>query len=200
MSRHVPHCPPHAAPLVAGTRWRRRTRGPRRGRVAAAARLAPSGQAAPLRSADGHGAFVPRHDGLRRSGVHQELQPVHRHRPPERPVRQGRGLRGPHDLARGRQADAAVARAHLEVVERQQDADAQPREGRQVVRRQAADVGRRRLQPHAGKQNKVMDIIGFTRPDTNIASVKAKGTYAVVINLKTRRLAVHRRDAERRST
>jgi peptide/nickel transport system substrate-binding protein len=37
----------------------------------------------------------------------------------------------------------------------------------------------------AGKQNKVMDVIGFTRPDTNIASIKAKGTYGVVINLKT---------------
>ena len=30
-----------------------------------------------------------------------------------------------------------------------------------------------------------MDIIGCTRPDTNIASVKAKGAYTVVINLKT---------------
>ncbi|MDX6453442.1 MAG: peptide/nickel transport system substrate-binding protein [Gaiellaceae bacterium] len=37
----------------------------------------------------------------------------------------------------------------------------------------------------AGRQNKVMDIIGLTRPDTNVASVKAKGSYAVVINLKT---------------
>jgi peptide/nickel transport system substrate-binding protein len=37
----------------------------------------------------------------------------------------------------------------------------------------------------AGKQNKIMDIVGYTRPDTNIASVKGKGTYAVVINLKT---------------
>jgi peptide/nickel transport system substrate-binding protein len=37
----------------------------------------------------------------------------------------------------------------------------------------------------AGKQNKVMDIVGFTRPDSNIASVKAKGAYAVAINLKT---------------
>ncbi len=37
----------------------------------------------------------------------------------------------------------------------------------------------------AGKQNKVMDVIGYTRPDTNIASIKAKGTYGVVINLKT---------------
>ena len=37
----------------------------------------------------------------------------------------------------------------------------------------------------AGKQNKVMDILGYTRPDTNVASVKTKGTYGVVINLKT---------------
>src|SRR6476620_11421828 len=37
----------------------------------------------------------------------------------------------------------------------------------------------------AGKQNKIMDVVGFTRPETNIASVKAKGAYGVVINLKT---------------
>ena len=37
----------------------------------------------------------------------------------------------------------------------------------------------------AGKQNKVMDVIGYTRPDTNIASIKANGSYTVVINLKT---------------
>src|SRR5205085_2657722 len=37
----------------------------------------------------------------------------------------------------------------------------------------------------AGKQNKVMDLIGLTRPDTNIASVSAKGSYTVLINLKT---------------
>jgi peptide/nickel transport system substrate-binding protein len=37
----------------------------------------------------------------------------------------------------------------------------------------------------AGRQNKVMDTIGLTRPETNIASVQAKGSYAVVINLKT---------------
>ncbi len=37
----------------------------------------------------------------------------------------------------------------------------------------------------AGKQNKVMDLVGFTRPDSNIASVKPQGSYAVVINLKT---------------
>jgi peptide/nickel transport system substrate-binding protein len=37
----------------------------------------------------------------------------------------------------------------------------------------------------AGRQNKVMDIIGLTRPETNVASVKAKGAYTVVIGLKT---------------
>jgi peptide/nickel transport system substrate-binding protein len=37
----------------------------------------------------------------------------------------------------------------------------------------------------AGRQNKVMDLIGLTRPDTNIASIKRQGSYAVVINLKT---------------
>jgi peptide/nickel transport system substrate-binding protein len=37
----------------------------------------------------------------------------------------------------------------------------------------------------AGKQDKVMDVVGFTRPDSNIASVKAKGATTVVINLKT---------------
>jgi peptide/nickel transport system substrate-binding protein len=37
----------------------------------------------------------------------------------------------------------------------------------------------------AGKQNKAMDIVGYTRPDTNIVSVAAKGRYAVAVNLKT---------------
>ena len=36
----------------------------------------------------------------------------------------------------------------------------------------------------AGRQNKVMDTIGLMRPNTNIASIKAKGAYQVVINLK----------------
>jgi peptide/nickel transport system substrate-binding protein len=36
----------------------------------------------------------------------------------------------------------------------------------------------------AGRQNKVMDIIGLTRPETNIASITSKGG-SVVINLKT---------------
>jgi peptide/nickel transport system substrate-binding protein len=37
----------------------------------------------------------------------------------------------------------------------------------------------------AGKQNSVMDMIGYTHPDSNIASISQKGTYQVVINLKT---------------
>jgi peptide/nickel transport system substrate-binding protein len=37
----------------------------------------------------------------------------------------------------------------------------------------------------AGRQDKAMDLVGLTRPDTNIASIRAKGKYAVVITLKT---------------
>ena len=37
----------------------------------------------------------------------------------------------------------------------------------------------------AGRQNKTMDILGITRPETNVASVKSKGAHEVVINLKT---------------
>jgi peptide/nickel transport system substrate-binding protein len=37
----------------------------------------------------------------------------------------------------------------------------------------------------AGRQNKAMDLIGFTRPESNVASVQTKGTYKVAINLKT---------------
>ena len=40
------------------------------------------------------------------------------------------------------------------------------------------------LRGGTGAQAKVMDLLGFTRPDTNIASITAKGKYAVVINLK----------------
>jgi peptide/nickel transport system substrate-binding protein len=37
----------------------------------------------------------------------------------------------------------------------------------------------------AGKQDKVMDRVGYAAADNNIASVKAKGPYGVVLNLKT---------------
>ncbi|HET7646941.1 MAG TPA: ABC transporter substrate-binding protein [Gaiellaceae bacterium] len=36
-----------------------------------------------------------------------------------------------------------------------------------------------------GAQSKTMDLIGFTRPDSNIASITAKGRNAVVLKLKT---------------
>ncbi len=36
-----------------------------------------------------------------------------------------------------------------------------------------------------GAQSKVMDILGFTRPDSNVASIAATGPYTVVIKLKT---------------
>ena len=37
----------------------------------------------------------------------------------------------------------------------------------------------------AGKQDKSMDMVGYASPDTNIASVRTSGPYAVVIKLKT---------------
>ncbi len=37
----------------------------------------------------------------------------------------------------------------------------------------------------AGNQDKVMDVIGLTRPGTNIASIKAAGPYGVKITLRT---------------
>jgi len=38
----------------------------------------------------------------------------------------------------------------------------------------------------AGAQDKTMDIIGSTRPDTNVAAVSQKGRYTVVVKLKQR--------------
>ena len=52
----------------------------------------------------------------------------------------------------------------------------------------------------AGKQDKSMDIVGLTNKGTNFQSVKAKGKYQVLINLKTPGLAVHRREVERSSS
>jgi peptide/nickel transport system substrate-binding protein len=37
----------------------------------------------------------------------------------------------------------------------------------------------------AGKQDATMDMIGYTKPDSNIVSIAAKGPYQVVIKLKT---------------
>jgi peptide/nickel transport system substrate-binding protein len=37
----------------------------------------------------------------------------------------------------------------------------------------------------AGNQNKAMDMIGYSSPDTSVASIKAVGAYKVAINLKT---------------
>ena len=37
----------------------------------------------------------------------------------------------------------------------------------------------------AGRQSSTMDMIGFTKPNSNVVSVKAKGGYKVVIKLRT---------------
>jgi peptide/nickel transport system substrate-binding protein len=41
------------------------------------------------------------------------------------------------------------------------------------------------LKGGTGAQSKTMDLLGYTRPDSNIASITAAGKYAVVIKLKT---------------
>jgi peptide/nickel transport system substrate-binding protein len=37
----------------------------------------------------------------------------------------------------------------------------------------------------AGRQNKVMDLVGYTKPDSNIVGIATKGSYRVVIKLRT---------------
>jgi len=37
----------------------------------------------------------------------------------------------------------------------------------------------------AGRQDKTMDMIGFTKPESNVVSIAARGPYSVVIKLKT---------------
>ena len=41
------------------------------------------------------------------------------------------------------------------------------------------------LKGGTGSQSKVMDVLGYTRPGSNVASVTANGKYSVVIKLKT---------------
>ena len=153
--------------------------------VAAARPLAPSGQASPLSSAaatahpclvmtgSGDPAFVKNFNPFTATGL------------PERPVRPGRGLRRPHGLARGRQADAAVARAQLEVEQRQQDADASDREGRQVVRRQGSDRAGRGLQPARRPPGQDDGHPRHHPPRDERGLGQGEGLAAVVIDLKT---------------
>ena len=79
----------------------------------------------------------------------KNFNPFTGNRPPQRPVRQGRDLRRP-DRSRPRAAKPTLpwlARS-WKWSNGNKTLTLQPREGRQVVGRQAADLGRRRLQPH----------------------------------------------------
>src|SRR5512132_2432814 len=89
---------------------------------------------------------VPRHDGLRRPHVYQELQPLHRDRAAERLVRPGGVLRAPDHHGRRWPQARSVARPKLEVEQRQQDAHNEPRPQCEVVGRPEAHLVRRRLQ------------------------------------------------------
>ena len=107
------------------------------------------------RAVGGHGrrAHVPRHDGLGRPGVRHATSTRTRRRACRAAhFVQGRVLRAALiATAAGGGQPVSVARPELEVEQRQQDADAELAQERQVVGRQAADRGRRRLQPH-GRQ------------------------------------------------
>ena len=152
--------------------------------VAAARPLAPSGQAVPG-AAPRPAHIVSRHDGLRRSGVRQELQPVHGHRPPERPVRQGRDLRRPDVSPEGGKPTLPWLARSWKWSNGNKTLTLQIAKGVKWSDGKALTVEDVVYSLHAGRQDKTMDILGFTRPETNIASVKAKGSNAVVINLKT---------------
>ena len=142
------------------------------------------------------GPQVSRHDRVGRSGVRQELQPLHRDRPAERSVHQGLDVRAARHLPRRRPAGGSVARPQLEVVERQQDADAEPGEERQVVGRQAADLGRRRLlaqgrqrRPVEGDGHHRLHAAGLEhRLDQRERQVRRRA------EAEDRRLAVHRHE------
>ena len=117
--------------------------------VAAARPLGVAGHAAPLVLRAPSRAPVPRHDGLGRPGVREELQPVHR-RPASRAAQFVKGAiyEGLTVSPEGGKPTLPWLARTLEVEQRQQDADAAARQGRQVVGRQGAHVDRRRLQPH----------------------------------------------------
>ena len=148
-------------------------------RTASATPLAPSAAtvAAPT---------VPGHDGLRRPGIREELQPVHGDQPAERRIRQGRVLRAAddHDAAGGGHQYPWLATSWnwsngnktltLALAKNVKWSDGRPLTSADVV-----------YSLTAGKQDKVLDQIGLYRPGTNLASVKARGRYAVQINLKT---------------
>ena len=144
------------------------------------------------------GPHLSRDDGLGRSRVRQELQPVHGDGPAERRVRARRLLRAAHrHERRRRRPPVSVARAELEVEQRQQDPDAQSPARRQVERRQAAHVARRRLQPDGRPAGQVD---GHDRPHASRLERRVDQRVGPVQGrhqAEDGRLAVHRRRPQR---
>ena len=128
---------------------------------------------------------MPRHDRIGRSGLHQELQPVRRRRPADNAIAQGAFYEPLIVSAGGRSQDLPwLARTWkwsngnktltLNLARNAKWSDGKPLTSADVV-----------YSLTAGRQDKTMDRIGLVGEGNNIASVKAKGTYAVVIKLKT---------------
>ena len=120
----------------------------------------------------------------------------------ERRVRPGRVLRAAdRQPVEGGLKPVPVARAELEVEQRQQDPHAQPREERQVVGRQAADVAptSSTASPPAGRTSR-WTASASPAPTTTSPRSRRKGRTHGRDQAQDGRLAVHRGDAEPRSS
>ena len=143
-------------------------------------------------------AQVPRHDRLGRCRVHAQLQPVHR-LDANGDIREGRVLRAAASspsVAGGGTSYPWLAQSwkwsngNKTLTLQHPLKDAKWSDGKPLT---AADVV---YSLTAGKQDKTMDIIGLTRPGTNIASVKRAGAERRRDQPEDARLAVHRREPE----
>ena len=164
------------------------------------ARRRPGGRRTVAVSASGR-PQVPRHDGLGRPRLHQELQPLYRRRAAERLDRAGRVLRAADRHGRGGLKTESVARPQLEVEQRQQDAHAEPRHGTRSGR-----TASRSPRPTsstaslAGRQDK---IDGPDRPDRRRQQHRlgqGEGHVQRRHQAEDARLAVHLGDAQPRSS
>ena len=134
---------------------------------------------------------VPRHDGLGRSRLHQELQPVHRRRPAERQFVQGAfyeplivtgegGLKPVPWLARSWKWSNGNKTLTLNLAKGAKWSDGKPLTSADVV-----------YSLTAGRQDKTMDRIGLVGAGNEIASVKAKGAHKRRDHAEDPGLAVH---------
>ena len=128
---------------------------------------------------------MPRHDRIGRSGLHQELQPVRGGGLPTNALAQGAfyeplivtpagGSKTLPWLARSWEWSNGNKTLTLNLARNAKWSDGKPLTSTDVV-----------YSLTAGRQDKAMDRIGLVGAGNNIASIRAKGAYKVVIKLKT---------------